>query len=157
MKSAYLFDEFCKICEQQAEVDGRKGAANNYRKIRQKLEVYTSGSPIHIADINEAFVQAFNEWLIAQNHEKATISFYNRTLRSVYNQAVKKKMVKDNHPFGSVYTNSPVVHYPIRLDNEDGDRLPFETISRDDLLKRYKALAYKYNTILRQLKGIVQA
>jgi len=155
MRSAYLFDEFCKQCEQEALKDGRKGAASNYRKTRQKLATYNPDGSLSLSDINGKWVKSFNDWLVAQNHEKTTISFYNRALRSLYNQAVEKQFVKDTHPFDEVYTKTIIAHYPISFEGDE--RIPFETISRDDLLKRYKALAYKYNTILRQLKGIVQA
>lgn len=155
MKVARKFEDFCKICENEALIDGRKGAAMNYRKTRSKLDTYVPAGSLQLSDITPEWVRSFNDWLIALGHEKGSISFYNRVLRAVYNQAVEKKLVKDAHPFDNVNTKTNVAHYPIKFENDE--RVSFEDISRDELLRRYKALAYKYNDILRKIRSIVPA
>ena len=155
MKVTSSFKDFCKICENEALTDGRKGAAMNYRKTMSKLDAFVPAGSLQLTDITQAWVKSFNDWLISQNQGKTTISFYNRVLRAVYNQAVEKKLVKDAHPFDNVNTKTNVAHYPIKF--EDEERVSFEDISRDELLRRYKSLAYKYNDILRKIRSIVPA
>jgi len=136
-------------------IDGRAGAVANYRKARQKVASYTAGDDLSLSDITCEWVKLFNEWLFSQGHEKSSISFYNRTVRAVYNKAVRKKIIRDKRPFEDVYTKSPVVHYPIKMEDDNGERLPFETMPHEDLLKRYKSLAYKYNCLIRKLREIM--
>jgi len=155
MKSAYSFIDFCTLCEKEAGIDGRKGAAINYRKAGQKVETFLAGVSLRLSDVDEKWVKSFNDWLISQNHEKTTISFYNRTLRSIYNQAVKKRLVRNAHPFDEVYTEVKVNHHPIKLENEEGEQVSIDNLSREELLKQYKNLAYKYNDILYKLRGIM--
>jgi len=154
MKSAYSFFDFCTLCDKEAIVDGRKGAAVNYRKVRQKVEAFLGDGDLRLSDIDEKWVKSFNDWLVSQNHEKTSISFYNRTLRSIYNQAVKKKLVRNTHPFDEAYTKVFVTHYPVNV-GTDGERLPLDSLSREELLKQYKFLAYKYNNIVHKLREIM--
>jgi len=155
MKSAYSFFDFCILCEKEAEADGRNGAAVNYRKIRLKVDSFLSGKSLRLSDIDEKWVKSFNDWLISQNHEKTTISFYNRSLRSIYNQAAKKRLVRNTHPFDEAYTKVFVTHYPVNVEAEEGEKVPLEELSHEELLKQYKNLAYKYNDILYKLRGIM--
>lgn len=154
MSKCINFNDFCELCEREAVMDGRTGAATNYRKARKKIESYLSGRTLLVGDIDGEWVKGFNAWLAGLGHEKSSASFYNRTIRSIYNQAVRKQLTKDSHPFEGVYTKSPVSHYPVRM-SEDEERVSFEELSRDELLRRYKSLAYKYNNIVHRLREIM--
>ena len=154
MKRTDDFFDFCVLCEKESQMEGRKGASMNYMKARQKVGTYLSGESLGLGDIDEAWVRGFNDWLVGLGHEKSSISFYNRVLRAVYNKAVKKHIVKNVHPFDNAYTEVIVTHYPVRM-SEDEERVSFEELSRDELLRRYKSLAYKYNNIVHRLREIM--
>ena len=114
-----------------------------------------SGAPLSISDINAGWVKGFNDWLVGNGHGRTTVSYYNRNVRAIYNQAVRKGMLRNGHPFDDVCTKSPVSHRPLRIESEEGEKIAFEELSRDELLRRYKSLAYKYNNIVHRLREIM--
>ena len=151
------FKSFCEQCGRDAVMDGRTGAAANYRKACSKVEAFQAGRNLPITGIDAEWVKAFNEWLVENACSKTTISFYNRNVRAIYNQAVRKGLIRNSHPFDEVYTKSPVSHNPMSIESEEGERIPFESLSRDELLRRYKSLASKYNNIVHRLREIMPA
>lgn len=155
MKSIKGFYEFCRLCEKEAAADGRCAAAVNYRKTRMKLSGYAPEGTLCLSDITDDWVRAFNEWLVSQGHVKSSISFYNRTIRSIYNQAARRNLVRNTHPFDGAYTRTLVAHYQLKVE-KDGEKTPLDSLTREELLGRYKSLAYKYNDILRRLKEVVR-
>ena len=148
------FEEFCTLCEKEAVTAGRTGAATNYRKTRQKVKHYLSGATLWLTELDSEWIKGFDEWLERQGRSKSTISFYNRNIRAIYNQAAGKQLVRNRHPFDEAYTKPPVARF--RLSLEDGEEdIHFESLSRDELLRRYKSLAYKYNNIVHRLREIM--
>jgi len=140
--------------------EGRKVTAENYGKAKRCLRRYTREEKLFFADITEEFVSEFNSYLERTKIKKATISFYNRVLRSLYNQAAKEGMVKNAHPFDEVYTKVVPKLTAKNLDtvrSATGEIIRIDSLSNDELVRRYKILQMRYNTLVNKLSAIVGA
>lgn len=88
-----------------AELDscGKFGTARNYRRTISSFAAFL-GRDIPFERLNERVVAEYDDWLRRRNLVRNTVSFYMRVLRSVYNKAVSRSVVKQTYPFRSVYT-----------------------------------------------------
>ncbi len=98
----YLLEYMEKLA---AELDscGKFGTACNYRRTIDSLSAFL-GRDIPLKQLTERVVSEYGEWLRRRNLVRNTISFYMRVLRSVYNKAVDRRIVKQTFPFRNVYT-----------------------------------------------------
>ena len=74
-----------------------KATLNSYMRFRD-------GKDLALKDLDEDMAQAYETWLMNNGVRRNTSSFYMRILRAVYNRAVKKKIIRQEFPFCSVYT-----------------------------------------------------
>ena len=58
---------------------------------------------ISFSDLNYLFFHNYKEWQIGKGNSKSTIHTYLNTYRSVYNEAVRRGVVKDKSPFIGVF------------------------------------------------------
>ena len=82
----------------------RIGTARNYTKAMNSFSAFLSGEDIGFSLFTELIVEDYALWLHGRGVINNTISFYMRVLRSVYNKAVKKKIIPPENPFRNVYT-----------------------------------------------------
>jgi len=140
--------------------DERTVTADNYLKAARCLMRYCQNPELSFEDITEDFVAGFNAYLQQSNNQKATVSFYNRTLRAIYNQAAKDGLVKNCHPFDDVYTKVVPKLTAKNLDtvrSATGEIVRIDSLSNDELVRRYKILQMRYNTLVNKLSAIVGA
>lgn len=144
-----------KISSLKAE--NRIGTARNYGKTRFRLWTYCKDANLGFDGITEEFVTGFNVFLERTNVQKSTISFYHRTLRSIYNQAAKEGLVKNCHPFDSVYTKVEVKLNPINtVRTEDGEVMELEELSREELMRRCRILQHRYNKLVTRITNLAR-
>jgi len=102
---------FCKyVTVKAANLNGteRFGTAHAYRFAAVSFLKFLGGNDIGIHRINAELIKSYERYLLANNKANNTISFYMRSLRSVYNQAIEEKIFKprkaNEKPFSGVFT-----------------------------------------------------
>jgi len=144
---------------QSLEEEGRKVTASNYGKASRCLRRYCGEDNLVFADITEEFVSGFNAYLYRTGIQKPTVSFYNRILRSIYNQAAREGIVKNAHPFDGAYTKVEVRLAPVssRATTHDGRSIDLDDLPKEEIVRRYRTLQTKYNSLVSKLTSIVGA
>lgn len=82
----------------------RLGTARNRRKTLNSFSAFLGSRTIPVSEWNRCLISEYEEWLQRRKVSRNTISFYMRSLRSVYNKAVKEGLTFQSHPFQDVYT-----------------------------------------------------
>lgn len=80
------------------------GTANNRRKALSSFLSFLGHKDIPLTEWSGSLFSEYAAWLSRRKVAPNTVSFYMRTLRSVYNKAVREGLVEQNHPFRNVYT-----------------------------------------------------
>lgn len=80
------------------------GTAKNYRAVQDALLGFLADRDLSFLEITSPFVEQYNEYLQRKGLAKNSCSFHMRTLRAVYNKAVRKGLVEQTYPFRNVYT-----------------------------------------------------
>lgn len=96
---AYMKEDIRRISQ-----EGRLGTARNRRRAMSSFSTFLGGKDIAIRDLDRRLINEYAGWLAGKDLTRNTISFYMRTLRSVYNRAVKDGIILQNNPFTDVYT-----------------------------------------------------
>ena len=104
---------FCAYIEQIAKetVDnGQFGTGGSYKYAGVSLKKYLGGNDISIDKITCDLIKDYERWLEANCNSKNTISCYMRSLRAIYNRAIKNKIfIADEtkpKPFSKVFTGN---------------------------------------------------
>ncbi len=84
--------------------NNRLGTARNYRRTWNSFRSFLEGRNIPFAAITDTLIDEYNAYLTQRGIVRNTISFYMRTLRAVYNKAVRKYGIEQTNPFRHVYT-----------------------------------------------------
>lgn len=104
-RDAPVFAYFEDLIQEMLEY-GRKGTADNYRCAEANFRRFCRTDPaIRFSKLDTAFISRYEEYLYRRRLRRTTISFYMRTLRAMYNMAVRDGMTVDNKPFKNVYTS----------------------------------------------------
>lgn len=82
----------------------RFSTSRNYTRTRQSISTFLSGRLLYVNELTAETVAQYNQFLYGKGLQRNTVSFYNRVLRSVYNQAVKEGYARQSFPFAGVYT-----------------------------------------------------
>lgn len=82
----------------------RLGTARNYSRTLRSFALFLHGEDLLFARFTENVVMQYNVWLLKRGVRRNTLSFYMRVLRSVYNKAVRERLVEQTFPFNNVYT-----------------------------------------------------
>lgn len=98
------FMKFMNVQIEQLKSANRFGTAKNYQKCLKSFSTFLKGRDVAVSAVNNELIWQYNTYLINKGLVKNSISFYMRILRTVYNQAVKQKLVTQSHPFADVYT-----------------------------------------------------
>ena len=86
------------------ESSNKLGTARNYRRTLSSFSLFLEGRDIPFRLLDEPLVIRYESWLRSRGVLRNSSSFYMRVLRSVYNKAVTKRLVKQTFPFQNVYT-----------------------------------------------------
>ena len=82
---------------------GKNGNSNVYRGTMGILQKYSKGRDLTFEEINYSFLRNFEAHLQAKGSKINTISFYMRTIRSIFNRAIKDGIVREEHyPFKKI-------------------------------------------------------
>lgn len=96
--------EYMKI-QIAALLENRKlGTARNYGRALNSFALFLRGENLSFARFTENLIMQYSIWLLKRGVRRNTLSFYMRILRSVYNKAVRERLVEQTFPFNSVYT-----------------------------------------------------
>lgn len=87
--------------------EGKAGNALVYKAAWSRLDKFNGERPLQFKQINLKFIQEFKRHLIAEGVKTNTISNYLRTIRALYNRAVKEEYVKEElYPFKHIKIES---------------------------------------------------
>jgi site-specific recombinase XerD len=82
----------------------RTKTASIYATAQRSFARFRSGQDITIAKIDNELLVNYEAYLKNTGMRKNSISCYMRALRAIYNQAVKKGLTMQKHPFREIYT-----------------------------------------------------
>lgn len=91
------------------KAQGTVGTAYAYQNSYGVLRSFNKGRALTytFGTIDAVFLKKFEAWMRARGNKDTTLSFQMRTLRSVFNWAIKAKEVgKEKDPFGEEYKES---------------------------------------------------
>ncbi|MBN2485369.1 MAG: site-specific integrase [Bacteroidales bacterium] len=76
------------------------GNAKVYNDSKRSLKKFNNESDFYFTDINYSFLKRYESYFREHNAKETAISYYMRTLRAVYNSAIKEGYCKqDSYPF----------------------------------------------------------
>lgn len=97
-----VFDYFQEIVDSLTKV-GKNGNSNVYKGTMGILQKYSQGRELTFEEINYSFLKNFEAHLQQKGCKINTISFYLRTIRSVFNRAIKDGLIcEDCYPFKKI-------------------------------------------------------
>ncbi len=88
----------------QMERSGRYGTVKNYRSTFNSFKRFRAGRDIPLREVDAELINQYEVYLREQGLIRNSSSFYMRTLRAVYNRAVRLRIVVQQYPFANVYT-----------------------------------------------------
>src|SRR5690606_9437448 len=92
--------EFGQTLVAQLEKKGKIGNSIVYSCALNKLEEYCGNRQLYFENIDFRFLDNFNTTLLSDGIKVNTISNYLRTLRAIFNRAIKEKVVdRKYYPF----------------------------------------------------------
>lgn len=115
-----------KVFDEQIErlfAEKRRGYALSHKQVLNSLLEYNKHLDIYFSDIDVTWLRKYETWLRSNNISTNTIGIRFRTLRAVYNVAIKEGIVKAEHyPFNDYNVS--------KLKQETVKR----SISKDDII-----------------------
>ncbi|NDW11182.1 site-specific integrase [Dysgonomonas sp. 520] len=115
-----------KVFDEQIErlfAEKRRGYALSHKQVLNSLIEYNKHLDIYFSDIDVTWLRKYETWLRSNNISTNTIGIRFRTLRAVFNIAIKEKIVKaEYYPFNDYNVS--------KLKQETVKR----SISKDDIL-----------------------
>lgn len=95
---------FIKSIIVQLQQNHQHCTARNYQSTLNSFMRFRGGEDLPLDMMDATIIQSYEAWLKNQSICRNTSSFYMRILRAVYNRAVEKSLVTQQHPFRHVYT-----------------------------------------------------
>ena len=99
--SDMTFYEFFNLFISELIEEGRSGNAAAYKTAKEQLQKFRL--QVEFSEIDYSLLQDFKHSRIALGNSKNTIHTYLRKYRAVYNEAVRRKLIKDQQPFVGVF------------------------------------------------------
>ena len=94
------FFEYGYTWVERLKMGGKVGNARAYENTLKRLTTYFGHSKLKFSDINYDFLEDFQMGFLKKGVKQNTIAFYLRTIRTIYNKAIKAKVVKrQDYPF----------------------------------------------------------
>ena len=99
------FSEFAEVLIAEKREQGRASLAAKYTLSLNSFRRFVGkGAPVAIEGMSAALMQRYEAYLKQRGLCLNTVSFYMRTLRAIYNQAVERGFTPQAKPFARVYT-----------------------------------------------------
>lgn len=124
---AQSVEEFYVKLIADLKAQGAVGTAYAYQNSYGVLRSFNKGRALTytFGTIDAVFLEKFEVWMRARGNKDTTLSFQMRTLRAVFNRAIKAKAVaKEKNPFGEDYKVS-------KFDT----RTPKRALSKEEVMK----------------------
>lgn len=119
------FKEFSDSLIETLIKSNKTGNSQVYSVAKNRLMGYAGKDTLLFKEIDYQFLEAFKDKLASENIKPNTISNYLRTIRAIYNKAIKAKVVdRSLYPF-----------YDIQI---KGEKTQKRSITKEDILKLYK-------------------
>ena len=99
--SDMTFYEFFNLFISELIEEGRSGNAAAYKTAKEQMQKFRL--QVEFSEIDYSLLQDFKHSRIALGNSKNTIHTYLRKYRAVYNEAVRRKLIKDQQPFVGVF------------------------------------------------------
>jgi len=115
-----LFIEFMEGELKRARARCRQSTCDNYATARRSFSLFMQGRDIAVADMSQELMKRYSRWLEGRNVCLNTVSCYMRSLRAMYNIAVRRYRLRQRSPFAGVFTGNAVTAK--RALGEDGLR-----------------------------------
>ena len=94
------FFEYGYTWVDRLKMGGKVGNARAYENTLKRLETYFGHTRLKFSDINFDFLEDFQTGFLCKGVKQNTIAFYLRTVRTIYNKAIKAKVVaRQDYPF----------------------------------------------------------
>ena len=103
--SGYLF-LFMDYVIKNLEDNNRRKTASIFITAKSSFKRFRAGQDVLLDKIDNALMLNYETWLKKTGVMKNTVSCYMRTLRSVYNQAVKRGLTIQKSPFANIFTRN---------------------------------------------------
>ena len=85
---------------------GNDRTADTYTSAMNSFMTYRNDKRTFLNDMTDEEMQLYQSWLRNNGCGRNTISFYMRILRAIYNRAVERGLIDDEHPFRHVFTGN---------------------------------------------------
>ena len=96
------FYEFSLGLVKELNATERFGNANIYYSITKVLKKFHDGKDLKFAEINYDFLKRFEIWHFSRGNSVNGLSAYMRTIRAIFNKAIKSGVIsKDAYPFSN--------------------------------------------------------
>jgi len=156
MRDQMSFKTYLVRKRKELERSGRRQTSLNYLKLDKSLTRYLDSryDRLSLDGITEGLVMSYESYLKTLGITLATVSFYNRIFRSIYNQAVKEGLVKNAHPFDSAYTKV-IPPKRVQMVDVNGEMVDMSTLTKDEVIARYCILADKHNRLIKSITEMV--
>ncbi len=79
--------------------ENRPGYASSFNDCFYNVKKFTKSKDLTFHDITPAWLKNFENWLLKNGKSKGTVGVYTRTLRRLFNIAIKDHGVKADYPF----------------------------------------------------------
>lgn len=83
---------------------GRSGTAEHYAAALRSFMAFRNGEDVMIDSIDANMIESYEAWMRMRDLKPNTVSFYLRTLRSVYRRAADDINLTGTNPFKRVFT-----------------------------------------------------
>lgn len=110
MEKITIYEFMSSHIEQLREAD-KLQTANSYTSALGRFMAFTKGVDIPLSDIDIETINSFRDYLISLDVSDNTIAYYLSALRSAYNKAVKRGLIKNDYPFEEISTRVAVPKY----------------------------------------------
>jgi len=91
------FDDYIK----ELRTAKRYGYAVSFESTLAALSNYTKKKHLSFVDIDPLFLQGFEQYLLDNGKSESTVGVYTRSLRRLFNLAIKRHGLKLDYPFGN--------------------------------------------------------
>lgn len=97
---------FISACAAHLEQEGRFGTGRNYRSTLRNISEYLGESDPSLTDIDNAWIQSYQDWLHRRQVSPNTISFYMRALKAVMRRAARQGLISGADHFDGIFTGN---------------------------------------------------
>lgn len=96
---SYLLD-FCNEVMEEMVTAGKVGNARVYKTMRNSVQTFLKNKDIPLRQITYKWLKKYEAWYLGRGNSVNGLSVNLRTLRALYNRAIKQGLIgKDNYPF----------------------------------------------------------